>query len=299
VQTRFLAFVSLIRLPNLLMLALVQILIVQFYLPAFIPDFQLASWKLCLLILSMCFLAAGGNLINTYFDQQTDLINKKKLYNQYKHLGKRNTILLYLFFSIMGIALGFFLSSDVENYLAFGIYSFVYIVLLGYTKYAKAYFVIGNFLISLLVGLSILLPFILFLDLQHFNLDNPIFQLLSSYIVLSVLINLARELAKDMEDIVGDYASNLHTFPILMGKKRSKFFIQFLVTICIIGLILVYFHFFNGQLFPLLYLFLVLISTGIFIFVKAGKANHKRDFSKLSRLFKIWMSLGLISLAFY
>lgn len=281
------------------MLALVQILVIQFYLPAFIPFFEFETWKLIALILSVCFLAAGGNLINTFFDQQTDLINQSKQYKHYKQLGKRRTILAYVIFSVVGLVLGFCLSFEDENYLVFGIYFFVFISLYVYSKYLKGRFLIGNFLVSLLVGLSIFQPWLIAVNLQYFSFQHPVFQIFSYYILFSMFINFGRELVKDAEDIVGDYASNHRTFPIVLGKKRCKQFIQLLVFVCLIGLISVYFRFFTGQLFPMLYVFLVLISTGLFIFVKAGKAKQKKDFSKLSTAFKIWMFLGLISLVFY
>ncbi|WP_188459316.1 geranylgeranylglycerol-phosphate geranylgeranyltransferase [Psychroflexus planctonicus] len=298
-QTRILAFVNLIRLPNLIMLALVQVLMVLVFLPAFIPSFEFETWKLISLISSVCFIAAGGNLINAYFDQQTDLINKSKHYNNYKHLGKRRCLISYAVLSTIGLILGFWLSFNSNNYLALVIYGFVFISLFMYSKYLKGSFLVGNILVSLVVGLSLLLPWVLGVDEKTFHLQDPVFQLLLSYILFAAVINFARELAKDAEDVVGDFATNHQTFAILMGKKRTQQFIQILVFICLIGLVYAYFRFFAGQLIPMLYIFLALVSSGIIIFVKTGKAKHKKDFSKLSMLFKIWMFLGLISLGFY
>mgnify|MGYP002394780532 CR=1 FL=1 len=298
-QTRIRAFINLIRLPNLLMLALVQILIIVFFLPTFIPAFKFETWKLIILVGSICFIAAGGNLINAHFDQQTDLINKSKHYTNYKILGKKNSIFLYVILSLLGLILGLYLSFIFNNYIAGGIYCFVFIALYLYSKYLKGSFLIGNLLVSTLIGLSILLPWIISVQYEVYSIQDSVFQLFLSYSLFATFINFARELAKDAEDIIGDFSARHTTCPILIGKKRTQQLVQVIVFFCLIGLLGVYFRFFSGQLAPMLYIFFGLISTGILVFVKAGNAKRKRNFKNVSTLLKFWMFLGLISFAFY
>ncbi len=298
-QYRLIAFLKLIRLPNLVMLGLVQLFLAISFLPAFIPEFEFEIWKIVSLIFSIVFLAAGGNLINAYYDQKTDLINKVKYYSYFKQLGRKSCLYLYGLLSMLGLCFGFYLFKLNTDLSIFLIFLLVFFSLFVYSKYLKGIFLYGNLLVSSLVGLSIFLPWLIWVKEDQFKLEDSVLQLFLFYVGFSILTNFARELVKDAEDVIGDYATELKTLPILLGKKRTNTIIQLVTFLVLIGLVLVYFQFFNGQLFPLLYIFLVLVSLGIFIFFKTGKANHKKDYSNLSIWFKVWMLLGLISLGFY
>src|SRR5688500_4806783 len=68
------AFLKLVRWPNLVFIVLTQTL---FYFCIYLPlyqqsDFKFLSW---IMIASIC-IAAGGNVINDYFDLNIDQINK-------------------------------------------------------------------------------------------------------------------------------------------------------------------------------------------------------------------------------
>jgi 4-hydroxybenzoate polyprenyltransferase len=200
---------------------------------------------------------------------------------------------------MLGLCFGFYLFKLNTDLSIFLIFLLVFFSLFVYSKYLKGIFLYGNLLVSSLVGLSIFLPWLIWVKEGQFKLEDSVLQLFLFYVGFSILTNFARELVKDAEDVIGDYATELKTLPILLGKKRTNTIIQLITFLVLIGLVLVYFQFFNGQLFPLLYIFLVLVSLGIFIFFKTGKANHKKDYSNLSIWFKVWMLLGLISLGFY
>ena len=61
------------------------------------------------------------------------------------------------------------------------------------------------------------------------NIDNQdikqfILQYVGAYAIFAFLLNLVREIVKDMEDIEGDRRANYNTFPIWAGTPFAKLF---------------------------------------------------------------------------
>src|ERR1035437_8350193 len=76
----FITWMKLVRLPNILILAAIFILLhVGVYMPVYASlnvAMPMNGWVFGVFVLSVCMIAARGNVINDYFDYQIDLINK-------------------------------------------------------------------------------------------------------------------------------------------------------------------------------------------------------------------------------
>src|SRR6185369_342689 len=146
-------FLKLTRFWNLLIIALSQYFTAAFLIsPEKIWDF-----RLLLLSSSTMIIAAAGYIINDYYDVKIDLINKPERVVIGKQVARRYAILFHSMLSIMGTGIGFLLNWKI------GIINFFSAFLLWwYSNDLKRQPFIGNFVVALLTGLSILLIDVLY-----------------------------------------------------------------------------------------------------------------------------------------
>ncbi len=195
-MTSIAAFFKLIRLPNLLIIALVQYLIrycllipvlSDFFKPMVlhflkassgssfdllrednialvlenrVMDFLMSDLHFFLLSLSTVMIAAAGYIINDYFDVRTDVINKPDKILIGTHIKRRVAMGAHLVISFIAIIIGFYLGWKAGNWQLGSIHAFAFIFLWFYSTNHKKQFLIGNILISLLSALVILVVII-------------------------------------------------------------------------------------------------------------------------------------------
>src|SRR5690349_17676374 len=104
---RFLvSFLRLTRAWNLLIIAITQYFTVAILInPKYVWD-----WRLFILSSSTVLIAAGGYIINDYYDVKIDLVNKPERVVIGKSITRRYAILLHSILSIVGILLGLILN---------------------------------------------------------------------------------------------------------------------------------------------------------------------------------------------
>lgn len=226
-------------------------------------------------------IAAAGYIINDYYDVKIDLINKPERVVIGKQVARRYAILFHSILSIIGTGIGFFLDWKI------GIINFFSTFLLWwYSNDLKRQPFIGNFVVALLTGLSVLLVNIFY----HTNQALVII-----YTIFAFAMTLIREIVKDMEDLKGDNTFGCKTLPIVWGTRKTKFLIYFLMMILFVSVI-----FINDQYsqLPLLYFFAFLFVPLVFILVRLVRADTKKDFYILSQWCKVIMLLGIVSMGF-
>ncbi len=108
---------------------------------------------------------------------------------------------------------------------------------------------------------------------------------------------MSRELVKDCEDIEGDKAFGLLTMPIRIGVVKTNIFIGlFLATLLIVCLSWAYWSYpltstwVSISILPIVFLNFLLI-------FKIAKTKTKSDYTNISKLIKVIMGLGIISLS--
>lgn len=290
------AMCYLMRWPNLFLLTLLQYLVIYRFIPDFIMDPAQQLGIFLVLSASIGSLAAGGNLINAVVDVPSDSINKPKRVEALHQLGVDATKTLSTLFFGVGLVAGGVVSFLQESFFLSLVFGIVAFVLWQYSYKLKGSFLCGNLVVSCLVGLSLFLPFWIYVKQYSFTIQDPYIQLFWVYVFFAFLTNMMREVVKDAEDIIGDYACLHQTFPIRMGKKRTNLLVQWLSFFCILGLTWVYYWFFNGKIVHAILIFLGYIPCAMYIFIKAGKARYKKDYTILSTFIKVWMLLGLLSM---
>ena len=145
----------------------------------------------------------------------------------------------------------------------------------------------GNFSIASLTALSILILIFVY----------PVsFTGIWMYSTFAFLITLIRESVKDMEDLTGDKTYGRRTIPVVLGIARTKIYTGMLILILIAAIWLAYFLY---QPMPVpVILGLIMLPLAIFTFLLI-KADTILEFTRLSRLAKLLMVLGIISMAFF
>jgi 4-hydroxybenzoate polyprenyltransferase len=148
----FQGILKITRFPNLLIIALSQYLVAIFLVfPE--PRIPLAQdLKLHLLVLSTMLIAAAGYIINDYYDVKIDLINKPERVVVGKVIKRRVIMLLHSSFNMMAILIGIYVGPWVA-----AIHVLSSFILWLYSNQLKRLPFIGNFSVSLMTGLSILI----------------------------------------------------------------------------------------------------------------------------------------------
>jgi 4-hydroxybenzoate polyprenyltransferase len=291
-------FLQLIRYKNLLLLVFVQVL---FSFSIIISNNLLSTFdiiKLVLLVQSTILLASAGYVINDFFDVEVDKINKpNKVFVGHLISGK-NTLLLYFILNFFGIISGLVLAYLSHKIIYGLIFIAISIVLYLYSKSFKKIALLGNFMVSFFIALSIYLIYIFpSFDSGIFISHPSVYFILIIYTVFAFILNLIREILKDIEDIDGDNKLNMKTLPIIIGRKRTLYILFTLTIIPLISTIYLTFGVLKDTIIILYSLFFIICPLGYFMY-KIIDVKSKKEFHKLSMFLKIIMFLGLVSIVF-
>ncbi|SDG54091.1 geranylgeranylglycerol-phosphate geranylgeranyltransferase [Psychroflexus sediminis] len=264
--------------------------------PGFGVNTQIDLTAYALLVISILCIAAGGNIINDFFDITTDSINKPDRLLIDKVISRQTALKLYFVVNAIGVGLAFylFLTQAFEQFgLVFYTLVFSPLLLAAYSIWLKPMAIIGNLLVSLLVGLSL---FCLGTALVNQDRYPVVFFTIGIYSFLAFLLNLCRELIKDIEDIRGDNFCNMSTLPILIGKKRSNYVVFGLLTFIILVLLSVVLSYFLTLNLLIFYVFVFILLPLILISKQVLDAKAEKDYKKISLHLKLVFLTGICSM---
>ena len=271
------SLVRLTRFWNLVIIAVAQYFTVYFLVdPSLVTD-----WRLFILSAATVAIAAGGYIINDYYDVKIDLINKPQRVVIGQGISRRYALLLHSLLSIAGTGIGFLLKWEI------GVTNFISAFLLWwYSNSLKRQPFVGNLCIAFLTALSIfVIPF-------QYPQSNIIYILI--YGMFAFFATLLREIIKDIEDLKGDNTFGCRTLPIVWGLRRTKNVIYLLSGAFV--LLVMTIHLVVEPL-PVRYFTVFLFAPLAWLVIALVKADTKRDFSRLSVVCKVIMLLGVFSMA--
>jgi 4-hydroxybenzoate polyprenyltransferase len=299
---KMLNLLKLIRYQNLLLIALMQLIFRYGFLKFQNVPLSLADWQYILLVISSICIAAGGVIVNAIFDQETDFENRPDSVIVGRHITESKAYNLYVAFTFIGVAIGFYLSNVIERPNFAIIFILIASTLYLYATSLKQSLLIGNIIIALLLSASILI--IGLFDLLPATYDGNkaimglLFSILIDYAVFAFIINFIREIVKDIAAINGDLSQGMHTLPILIGVPKAKnvvFVLSFIPVICVFYYLKVYI--FEGNLIISSIYGLVFIASPLLYFtIKAWSAKEPKDFYHLSTILKWILFFGILSI---
>ena len=235
-----------------------------------------------MLAVSTVLIAAGGYVINDYYDIKIDYLNRPRRVLVGDSMKRRVALVLHWIFSSLGILIGAFLNLQIflANMLA------VFFLWL-YSNRLKRMPLFGNITVALLTSASLMI-------LNFLYNDNA--RLVIVYAFFAFFVNLIREIIKDMEDMRGDKAFGCRTLPIVIGIRKSKLFIYALMIIFVILLSWLVIE--QNNSFLKVY-FVVLVIPGSLFIYKLMKADTVKDYNQLSLYSKLIMLSGIVSMVFF
>jgi 4-hydroxybenzoate polyprenyltransferase len=295
-----LKYIRLFRLPNLIIIALSQYMIQHFLILSFfiatyfnteIFPAHLSQFQLALLIVSTVLIAAGGYVINDYFDVHIDEINKPGKNIVGKDISPNTAKTIFFVLSGIGIVIGFWLAFQIGVVSLGFLQVFTVVSLWMYSSQFKRRLLIGNFITSLLCALSILIV-ALFQPESYLNIVYVLWWAIPAF-----LLTFIRELIKDIEDIEGDELSQCKTAPIIWGITVTKGIIIFLIVILAAFItLLLYNYFFVNTVISFWYLESIFIIPLLALLYLVSTAGEKKDLHYASMFTKILMLAGILTL---
>lgn len=264
-------------------------------------DLALTDFNYILLVIATVCIAAGGYVINNIMDQDTDEIAKPQ--NRVVGVSISETMAYnwYIGLTIVGVGIGFYLSNVIYKPTFASMFILVATLLYMYATSFKQIPVLGNVVVALMLSTSIVIIG-LFDILPAIDVDNRFrmkeaFDILIHYAIFAFIINLIREIVKDMEDMDGDYQSGINSLPIAIGVQKTKIIVGVL-TVISIGILAYYV---NSNLFELdyvvYYAIILIVGPLIYFGVKLLNATTKKEFHHLSLVLKVILFFGILSVA--
>jgi 4-hydroxybenzoate polyprenyltransferase len=238
--------------------------------------------KFYFLSLSTTLIAAGGYIINDYYDVKIDLINKPNQLLVGKSFSRRHAIIMHFVINYFGLFIGFMVSWKIAV-----VNLFCAFLLWFYSNRLKQLPLLGNLTISLLTAIAVLV-----LALYYKQL-NPIIFLFALY---AFFITLVREIVKDIEDIKGDAVFGCRTLPIAIGIRASKSVIYGVIALLLgsyISLSL-YLRLYSFSYFIYSLLLAIMI---LYLLFSVFRADTKKEFSYLSQYTKLIMLVGILGIS--
>ncbi|MCB9178518.1 MAG: geranylgeranylglycerol-phosphate geranylgeranyltransferase [Flavobacteriales bacterium] len=272
---------------------------------------QLPLFHFVLLVLSTMLVAAGGNVINDYFDTRIDRINKPGKVIVGRTVKRRVAMTAHAVLSGLGLLLGAYVAWRSGLFKWAAIPAFAIGALWVYSTTFKRRLIIGNGLVATLTALVpltvglyelpllqramdpawiVALPNDDRYEMQPFHIE--LWYWILGFAVFAFLSTLVRELQKDMADVKGDEADGCRTLPIVWGMTWAK-----AIALTHIAIIIVLLLFVRSQVLrdPLSNWY---IGIGVIgpLLLSAGftyQAQHREEFIRAGNIMKLAMVMAI------
>ena len=299
------SFFRLIRFPNLAFIALTQFL---FYHGVIIRQrmahpgalFSLDETGFHLLLLASFLIAAGGYVINDYFDINIDSINKPERQVVERVIKRRWAMVWHVLFSFAGWLLSILLSRRLGNPFPAVFNTGAIMLLWFYSTNFKRRLLIGNVVISLLTAWVVLVLYVaeagIELELPSAAQTAYITDIYKAAILFggfAFISSLIREAVKDLEDMEGDARYACRTMPIAWGVRSAKIFIGvwIIVLICALASLSIY-YLLHARWELAAYLSVGVTMPASYALIRLDRASGPADYRLISRMIKLFMLAG-------
>lgn len=264
-----------------------------------------------LLVLSTVLIAAGGNVINDYFDTRIDRINKPGEVIVGRQVKRREAMIGHLALSALGLVIGVFVAWQAGlPYLAL-IPAFAIGALWSYSTTFKRRLFIGNgavatltALVPLTVGLYEIplmersfstAPLVTLPTGEAFEMEPAFDQLwawILVYTAFAFISTLVRELQKDMADVKGDEANGCRTVPIAWGMTWARSISLFHIAVLVLGALFMRSVFLRDP-FSFWYIGLAVVAPMLLSAGFTYSAQSRKEHIRAGNLMKLGMVLAV------
>ncbi|MBB4078559.1 4-hydroxybenzoate polyprenyltransferase [Lewinella aquimaris] len=302
-------FFRLIRLQNLLVVALTQILVYyRIILPALdVEGIEgvLRPWKFFELCLVTLAITASGYLINDLRDVRIDAINRPGK-NMVLKIGRHNVQWLFAAMVFVGYLFALLLALRLHELQLLFIFPLAIGILALYSATLKKLPFVGNLLVALycagVPGILVLTErraLSALIDLNP-SLGLDTVRVCILFMAFAFVATLLRELVKDLEDIRGDRQEGRRTLPVLLGvatSRRLALVLGIMVILSILSPVFLGWPAFMQP--PMLICIGILLLAITAILLQLARARQQVDYHQLSMEIKFLLIGGLGLLIFF
>ena len=281
---------------------IIQPIFIRYYI-----DLEFPTLLFMLLVLTVVLIAAAGYMINDYFDVKTDLVNRPDKVIIGKHIKASKVYIAYFVINFIALGISFYLSISVGVTSMTFLFPLAMGLLWFYSTTYKRLLLTGNILVSIIVaGVPLLVALyempLIHVKYLHYPLAYSILLKIiagwcGTYALFAFIVNLIRELVKDIEDFEGDIAFGRTTLPIAFGLKTSKIVVVSLIAVTIVIIEVVFIYLLEPNkidLVTFVYFHLLLIIPLLIAAILIFMANQKKHYTIISLIIKLVMVSGLL-----
>jgi geranylgeranylglycerol-phosphate geranylgeranyltransferase len=241
---------------------------------------MVSSWLLLFFAgLTGALVAAGANAINDAFDIDIDRINRPDRPLPSGALTVRDARRMWLVVSLTAIVINLFLNTAALLVVILSI-----VLLAVYSARLKRTVLVGNVVIGLMTGMAFIYGGMVVGHGERALVPA----------IFAFLINLTRELVKDIEDREGDQKEQAKTLPVQYGVVPTLLLATTSLLILVGATIAAsVFHLYNS-----LFFFIVLIADCLMCvsILLMWRDHSPRSMGEVSTILKIIMIIGLLSI---
>ena len=264
-------------------------------------------WILTLLIGSVVGIAAGGYVINDYFDVKIDRINRPDNLVVTRIISRDAAMNLFYGLTAVGVIAGTVVAWWAHSWTLL----FTYIVIPGllwfYSASYKRMFLIGNLVVAFASAIVPLLVAIANADYLHHLYQNALayspivgelYVWTGGFAAFAFLLTWVREIVKDIEDIEGDREMECRTLPIVWGDKVAKMIATLLLVaiatliVYILFAVLPFSH--EWKSLPTRYVVFGLIVPILCSIILLWAANNRTEYHRVQTIIKFAMFMGML-----
>jgi len=268
---------------------------------------QLPWYILLLITLATTLIAAGGYVINDYFDVKIDRINRPDELVVTRSISKQTAMRLSISLSVIGLVCGLVAAILLRSFSLGILFVLVPGLLWFYSSSYKRLLIIGNVTIALLAALTplvVALANVAILNLRYetilpyTHLEHDLYAWLGGFALFAFLLTWIREIIKDMQDQQGDREFECHTMPIVWGETVTKIFVTalLLLTLAVIGHI--WYHYLPFPIgwssYSTRYIALGIVTPLLGVLGLLWAAKIPSDYKTCQQLVKFTMLLGML-----
>lgn len=254
------------------------------------------------LVLAALLITAAGNVINDYFDQKVDKINKPDKVIVGKTVNRKMAILIHQ--GLNAVALGLVLWVGISSsFVELTVVPLIIMFLLWwYSPVFKKKPIIGNALVAfctavvpvfaVLTDLHLLKPEMTAFTWKGMSLNTYAWLWVFGVALFAFVLTMIREAVKDAQDEPGDREGNYQTIPIIWGLQRTKRYVTAWMVVFLVMACWCLTRIDTAS--DMAWLIACLILPMLLALYSVNVAKSPGDFGKVSRWIKVVMLGGLL-----
>lgn len=201
---------------------------------------QLPWYILLLIAAATILIAAGGYVVNDYFDIKIDRINRPDQLIVTQYISKENAMRLSIGLSGVGMVCGLVAAWLLRSSTIAILFAIIPGLLWFYSSSYKRLLIVGNVTIALLSALSPMMVAIANVAqlqlkystiLPYTTLEHDIYAWVGGFSLFAFLLTWIREIVKDLQDQMGDRELECHSMPIVWGNIVTKIVVTALIVL--------------------------------------------------------------------